>query len=227
MKISKDTCYAYTHLLWPCQPRNDQNHIVFSKRFQVTCTVSLLLLFTSAYIFWPSDPYLKIVRLKLKRIKVHRVPHITVDISMLLTLSVQNADVYSMDFGAVDVAVSYRGKPLGHVRSENGHVRAMGSSFVDADAEFAGIGVLPEIVFLLEDLAKGTVPFDTVSQVRGQMGILFFHFPIKAKLSCEVLVSTINQTIVRQHCLHEKSKSKLKKSQKMLVPLYICNHSFK
>ncbi|XP_073224007.1 uncharacterized protein [Cicer arietinum] len=212
MKISKDTCYAYTHLLWPCQPRNDQNHIVFSKRFQVTCTVSLLLLFTSAYIFWPSDPYLKIVRLKLKRIKVHRVPHITVDISMLLTLSVQNADVYSMDFGAVDVAVSYRGKPLGHVRSENGHVRAMGSSFVDADAEFAGIGVLPEIVFLLEDLAKGTVPFDTVSQ---------------AKLSCEVLVSTINQTIVRQHCLHEKSKSKLKKSQKMLVPLYICNHSFK
>ncbi|XP_004486731.1 uncharacterized protein [Cicer arietinum] len=203
MKISKDTCYAYTHLLWPCQPRNDQNHIVFSKRFQVTCTVSLLLLFTSAYIFWPSDPYLKIVRLKLKRIKVHRVPHITVDISMLLTLSVQNADVYSMDFGAVDVAVSYRGKPLGHVRSENGHVRAMGSSFVDADAEFAGIGVLPEIVFLLEDLAKGTVPFDTVSQVRGQMGILFFHFPIKAKLSCEVLVSTINQTIVRQHCLHE------------------------
>jgi hypothetical protein len=55
----------------------------------------------------------------------------------------------------------------------------MGSSFVDADLEFAGIGVLPEIVFLLEDLAKGTVPFDTVSQIRGKMGILYFYFPIK------------------------------------------------
>ncbi|AES68023.2 late embryogenesis abundant protein [Medicago truncatula] len=155
------------------------------------------------YIFYPSDPYLKIVRLKLKKIKVHRVPHITVDISMLFTLRVQNVDVYSMDFGAVDVAVSYRGKPLGHVTSKNGHVRAMGSSFVDADAEFSGIGVLPEIVLLLEDLAKGMVPFDTVSQVRGKMGILFFYFPIKAKLSCAVLVSTINQTIIRQHCLYE------------------------
>lgn len=155
------------------------------------------------YIFYPSDPYLKIVRLKLKKIKVHRVPHITVDISMLFTLRVENVDVYSMDFGAVDVAVSYRGKPLGHVTSKNGHVRAMGSSFVDADAEFSGIGVLPEIVLLLEDLAKGMIPFDTVSQVRGKMGILFFYFPIKAKLSCAVLVSTINQTIIRQHCLHE------------------------
>ncbi|CAI8611888.1 unnamed protein product [Vicia faba] len=204
MKISKETCYSsYTNLLWPCQPRTEQNHIVFSNRFRVTCTVSLLLLFTTVYIFWPSDPYLKIVRLKLKKIKIHRVPHITVDISMVLTLRVQNADVYSMDFGAVDVAVSYRGKPLGHVTSENGHVRAMGSSFVDADAEFSGIGVLPEILLLLEDLAKGTVPFDTVSQVKGKMGILFFHFPIKAKLTCELLVSTINQTIVRQHCTYE------------------------
>ncbi|KAJ1433940.1 late embryogenesis abundant protein [Sesbania bispinosa] len=56
---------------------------------------------------------LKIVRLKLKRVKVHPLPRITVDISMLLTLRVHNADVYSMDFGAVDVAVSYRGKELG------------------------------------------------------------------------------------------------------------------
>lgn len=179
MKISKETCYTYTNLLWPCQPRMDQTHVVFSNRFRVTCTLSLLLLFTTMYIFYPSDPYLKIVRLKLKKIKVHRVPHITVDISMLFTLRVQNVDVYSMDFGAVDVAVSYRGKPLGHVTSKNGHVRAMGSSFVDADAEFSGIGVLPEIVLLLEDLAKGMVPFDTVSQVRGKMGILFFYFPIK------------------------------------------------
>jgi hypothetical protein len=26
---------------------------------------------------------------------------------------------------------------------------------------------------------------------------------LQAKLSCEVLVSTINQTIIRQHCLYE------------------------
>lgn len=180
MKISEATRYAYTHLF--CQPRSRKDqltHIVYSHRFQVTCTVGLILFLTTVYTFWPSDPYLKIVRLKLKRVKVHPRPRITVDISMLLTLRVRNDDVYSMDFGAVDVAVSYRGKPLGHVTSEHGHVSARGSSYVDADAEFAGINVLPEMVLLLEDLAKGAVPFDTVSQVRGQMGILFFHFPMK------------------------------------------------
>ncbi|XP_061338582.1 uncharacterized protein LOC133285389 isoform X2 [Gastrolobium bilobum] len=183
LPISKATCY--THLLR--QLRQHQNHVVFSRRCRVTCTVGLMLFLTTVYIFWPSDPDLKIVRLKLKRVKVHPVPRFTVDISMLLTLRVHNADVYSMDFGAVDVVVGYRGKSLGHVKSKPGHVWARGLSYVDADVEFAGIGLLPEMVLLLEDLAKGTVPFDTVSQ---------------AKLSCEVLVSTLNQTIVRQHCLH-------------------------
>ncbi|KAJ1404114.1 Late embryogenesis abundant protein [Sesbania bispinosa] len=181
MPFSKAARYAYTRLL--CQHRRQgQNRVVtvvLSHRFQVTCTVGLLLFLTTGYIFWPSDPDLKIVRLKLKRVKVHPLPRITVDISMLLTLRVHNADVYSMDFGAVDVAVSYRGKELGHVTSEHGHVRARGSSYVNADVEFAGISLLSEMVLLLEDLAKGAVPFDTVSQVRGQLGLLFFHFPMK------------------------------------------------
>ncbi|XP_057724156.1 uncharacterized protein LOC130940123 [Arachis stenosperma] len=122
---------------------------------------------------------------------------------MLLTVRVHNAGVYSLDFGGVDVAVSYRGKKLGHVISEHGHVSARGSSYVDADVEFAGIAVVPEMMLFLEDLAKGAIPFFTVSQVNGQMGLAFFHFPIQAKLSCEVLVSTVNQTIIHQHCLHE------------------------
>ena len=180
--LSKATCYTY--LLR--QPHQDRNHVVFTPR-RVTCTVGLLLFLTTAYVFWPSDPVLKIVGLKLKRIKVHTLPHITVDISMLLTVSVRNADVYSLDFGGVDVAVSYRGKSLGHVRSENGHVRAWGLSYVDADVEFAGIGVLPEVVLLLEDLAKGAVPFDTVSHVRGQLGLGFFHFPIEVLLLLPII----------------------------------------
>lgn len=172
MAPSKAVCYPH---------QRDQNYVVFSHRWCIACTAGLLIFLTTVYIFWPSDPDLKIVRLKLKRIKVHRMPRITVDISMQLTLKVHNADVYSMDFGALDVAVSYRGKSLGHVRSEHGHVRARGSSYVDADVEFAGIGVLPEMVLLLEDLAKGTVMFDTVSKIRGQRGLLFFHFPLKVR----------------------------------------------
>ncbi|XP_020235510.1 uncharacterized protein LOC109815260 isoform X1 [Cajanus cajan] len=196
MRFSK----ASFHTLLLRKPR--ENHVVLSRRFVITCAVGVLALATSLYIMWPSDPDMKIVGLRLRRIKVHPVPPITLDISMILTLRVHNADVYSMDFGAVNVAVAYRGKMLGHVMSRQVHVRARGSSYVDADVEFAGISVLPELVMLLEDLAKGTVPFETISQARGQLGLFFFHFPMKAKLSCEVLLSVLNQTIVRQHCLY-------------------------
>lgn len=198
MRISKSSLYTLLH-----KPRHHyQNHVVLTRRCVITCALGLVLSLTSLYIFWPSDPVLKIMGLRVRHVKVHPVPPITVDISMILTLRVYNADVYSMDFGAVNVAVAYRGKMLGHVKSKHVHVRARGSSYVDADVEFSGISVLPELVLLLEDVAKGIVPFETVSQARGQLGLLFFHFPMKAKLSCEVLVSIRNQTIVRQHCLY-------------------------
>ncbi|XP_014500808.1 uncharacterized protein LOC106761752 [Vigna radiata var. radiata] len=199
MRISKASFYA----LLLHKPYNHQNLVVLSRRRVISCALSMALLVSTLYVLWPSDPDLKIVGLKLRRIKVHPVPPVTVDISMLLTLQVRNADVYFMDLGAVNVAVAYRGKMLGHVRSREVHVRARGSSHVDADVEFAGITVLPELVLLLEDVAKGIVPFDTVSHTGGQFGLFFFHFPIKAKVSCEVLVSIVNQTIIRQHCLHE------------------------
>ncbi|XP_027344082.1 uncharacterized protein LOC113856463 [Abrus precatorius] len=199
MPISKASWYT----LLLRKPHHHQNHVVLTRRCGVTCTLGLMLFLTTVYVFWPSDPNLTIVRLKLKRMKLHPLPPITVDISMVLTLMVHNADVYSLDFGAVNVAVAYRGKMLGHVTAKHGHVRPRGYSYVDADVEFSGISVVPEMVLLLEDLAKGIVPFDTISQIRGQLALLFLHFPMKAKLSCEVLVSTRNQTIVRQHCLHQ------------------------
>ncbi|KOM44533.1 hypothetical protein LR48_Vigan05g213800 [Vigna angularis] len=175
MRISKASFYA----LLLHKPYNHQNLVVLSRRRVISCALSMALLVSTLYVLWPSDPDLKIVGLKLRRIKVHPVPPVTVDISMLLTLQVRNADVYFMDLGAVNVAVAYRGKMLGHVRSREVHVRARGSSHVDADVEFAGISVLPELVLLMEDVAKGIVPFDTVSHTGGQFGLFFFHFPIK------------------------------------------------
>ncbi|KAM5579003.1 hypothetical protein ABKV19_009008 [Rosa sericea] len=163
-------------------------------------TLLLLLLSSSLYVFWPSDPSLKIVRLKLKRIHVHTRPRVTIDLCMAVRIKVRNGDVYSMDYDALEVGVGYRGKRLGQVRFQQGHVRAFGSSYVDAEVEFNGVGVFSDVVLLLEDLAKGTVPFDTVTEVRGKLGVLVFHFPLQARVSCEVLVNMVNQTIFRHKC---------------------------
>jgi hypothetical protein len=92
-----------------------------------------------------------------------------------------------MDFRSLDVAVRYKGKRLGHVRSDHGHVRALGSSYVDAEIDLRGISVLSGVVSLLEDLGRGTVPFDTVTEVSGKLGLLFFGFPLKVILSFSIL----------------------------------------
>ncbi|KAL2319420.1 hypothetical protein Fmac_028389 [Flemingia macrophylla] len=104
--------------------------------------------------------------------------------------------------------MALRGKMLGHISSMKVHVRPWGSSYAEADVEFVGISVLPELVTLLEDLSKGIVPFQTISQARGHLSLFFYHFPMnKAKLSCEVLVGVLNQTIVRQHLTQAMQKT--------------------
>ncbi|MBA0864641.1 hypothetical protein Goshw_004869 [Gossypium schwendimanii] len=169
-------------------------------RMLYTGTASFFLLATLVYICWPSDPDVKIVRMHVNRMKIHTVPIIALDMSLLITLKVRNSDVYSMDITSLDVAVRYRGKMLGHVTSEQGHVKALGSSYVEAVLQLNGVEVLSDVVYLLEDLAKGTVPFDTVTEVAGSLGLSFFKFPLKAKLLCEIVVHRTTQTIVRQNC---------------------------
>lgn len=156
------------------------------------------------YIFWPSDPEVKIVRMHINRMQIHTIPIIALDISLLVTMKVRNPGVYSLDFTTLDVAVGYRGKLLGHVTSEHGHVRAMGSSYVEAMLDLSGIEVLSDVVYMLEDLARGTVPFDTVTAVAGWFGLTFFKFPLKAKVSCEIVVNRFSQTIIRQNCYPQK-----------------------
>lgn len=188
----------------------DQNYIVLPfhydpnrHRWRLICAVSFIIVAAVVYVFWPSDPDVKIVRLRLNKVHIHTLPRIAIDISMFVTVKVKNTDVYSMDYTMVKVGVGYRGKKLGKVRSAGGHVRAKGASYVDAELEFDGVELWSDVVYLLEDLAKGSVPFDTVTEIRGRLGLLLFHFPLLAKVSCEVLVNTINQTIARQNCYAE------------------------
>ncbi|KAG2729175.1 hypothetical protein I3843_01G230600 [Carya illinoinensis] len=207
MATSKADYYHPIHV--PIPPH--QNYVVLTpyyhssnrRRLRIICTGLIILLAAVVYIFWPADPDVKIVRLRLNRIHVHTFPRVSVDISMFVTVKVRNTDVYSIDYKMIDVAVGYRGKKLGHVRSHRGHVRARGSSYVDALLDFDGVELMSDAVYLLKDLAKGRVPFDTRTEIEGQLGLFFIQVPLSAKVSCEVLVNTINQTIARQNCVAE------------------------
>ncbi|KAK9268505.1 hypothetical protein L1049_000257 [Liquidambar formosana] len=175
------------------------------RRLRLCLLVSALLLLFSAAVFflYPSDPDIQLVRLHLNRIQVHSSPKISLDLSFSVTIKVRNRDFFSLDYNSLIVSVEYRGRELGFVKSNGEHVRARGSSYVDAAVDVDGLEVVHDVFYLLEDLAKGSIPFDTDTQVQGKLGLFFFEVPLKARVSCEVLVNTNNQTIIRQDCYPE------------------------
>ncbi|CAM8960168.1 hypothetical protein QQ045_003645 [Rhodiola kirilowii] len=177
--------------------------VYFSLRRCLISAAAILFLISAIFFLYPSDPQLQLARVKLNRIKVNSSLPLSLDLSFSLTIKVRNRDVFSLDYDALDVSVGYRGKELGVVKSDGGFVRARASSYVNATVDMNGLEIVHDVFFLLEDLARGVIPFDTVSRVEGKLGLFFFKLPIKARVSCEVLISTKNQTVVHQDCYPE------------------------
>lgn len=141
-----------------------------------------LLLSAAVFFLFPSDPTLKLARLQLNHVQVHSSPKITLDLSFSLTIKVRNRDFFSLDYDSLLVKVGYRGRELGFVSSDGGRVRARGSSYVNATLLLDGLEVIHDVFYLLEDLAKGVIPFDTDTDVDGTVGLFFFKIPIKVNL---------------------------------------------
>ncbi|XP_022749803.1 uncharacterized protein LOC111299094 isoform X2 [Durio zibethinus] len=208
----RDSSVPYT-LLHP-NP-NQQNVIVlpvyYHRPNQINCCIRrcltftgiVLLLSTAVFFLYPSDPTLQLARLQLNHVEVISSPKLTLDLSFSLTIRVRNRDFFSLDYEKLDVSVGYRGRELGVVSSEGGRVRARGSSYVNATLDLDGFEVVHDVIYLIADLARGVIPFDTNTKVDGVLGLFFFNIPLKAEVSCEVYVNTNNQTIVRQDCYAE------------------------
>ncbi|OAY27323.1 uncharacterized protein LOC110602933 [Manihot esculenta] len=166
-------------------------------------TFAILLLSAAVFFFYPSDPTLQITRIRLNHVRVNSSPTLTIDLSFSLILRVRNRDFFSLDYNSLDVSVGYRGRELGLVSSHGGKLRARGSSYVNASLDLDGLEIINDVFFLIEDLARGVIPFDTDTNVNGELGLFFFKIPIEAIVSCEVLVNINNQTIVQQDCYPE------------------------
>lgn len=145
----------------------------------ICIALTLLLLATAVYLLWPSDPELSVVRLKLDRLHFHTSPKFSLDITLDLTVKVRNKDFYSIDYDSLLVAVGYRGERLGFMTSDGGHIRARGSSYLNTTLRLDGVELLSDVIFLLEDLARGAITFDTESVVNGKLRLFFFELPLK------------------------------------------------
>ncbi|CAM0875324.1 unnamed protein product [Alopecurus aequalis] len=159
-----------------------------------------LVLLSLGFLLWPSDPQVSVARLSLAHISVVARPAVAVNISAALKVRVRNPDLFALDYNRLDIDIGYRGKPLGRVSSGGGSVRARAVSYIDADLELNGIRVVEDAIYLLEDLVRGSIPFDTVVEVEGHLHFFFFTIPVQGKIACVVHVNPHDQTIVHQDC---------------------------
>ncbi|RYQ87323.1 hypothetical protein Ahy_B09g094805 [Arachis hypogaea] len=172
----------------------------------ITFTLVILLSAASIFVFWPSDPDVKIEQLSLRHVKVHPIPPVSAVLLISVAVKVRNGDIYWMDLTDVDIGVRYRGIKLGHVETEEWHVRGWGWCHVFGDIEYSRLPS-SDVIHLVEDMTKGKTTFHVLVEVSGQLGFLIFRFPyvFKAIRSCDVLVNTKNHSIIHQHCLHKVS----------------------
>ena len=174
------------------------------RRCLIFSIAALLLLAVVIFFLYPSDPEIKLVRIKINHIGIRTNPKPILDLSFSLTVKVRNRDFFSLAYDSIDVSIGYRGRQLGLVNSINGgRIKARGSSYVDVVLSIDAFEVIYDAFYLIQDIAKGVIPFDTDTRVDGKLGLLFFDVPLKATVSCQVYVNINKQTIERQDCYPE------------------------
>ncbi|CAN0901600.1 hypothetical protein LINGRAHAP2_LOCUS21507 [Linum grandiflorum] len=165
--------------LLPYYRQPPPNPILLFLRRCIAFTVVILLLSSAVFFLYPSDPEITVRRVGINRIQVHSSPKLTLDISLWLTIKVRNPDVFSLDYDYLSVSIGYRGRELGLVKSLGGSIKARGSSQIYATLDLNGLEFIWDSFNLIEDLAKGVIPFDTLTTVSGDLGLFFFKIPIE------------------------------------------------
>ncbi|KAJ4755555.1 hypothetical protein LUZ62_089960 [Rhynchospora pubera] len=178
-----------------------------SLRFRSPCssssflTLSLLsFLLLSVFFLYPSDPDLSVARLNLSRFHVNTSPAVALSISIGLDLKIRNPDFFSIDYSHLNSTVMYRGRRLGSVTSQGGHVRARGVSYVQAELNLDAVRIIDDVFYLIEDIASGLIPFETQTEIVGDVHLFFLNVPVQGKISCSVGVNPQTQSIIKQDC---------------------------
>eukprot|EP00252_Welwitschia_mirabilis_P025613 TRINITY_DN8087_c0_g1_i1.p1 TRINITY_DN8087_c0_g1~~TRINITY_DN8087_c0_g1_i1.p1 ORF type:complete len:228 (-),score=6.75 TRINITY_DN8087_c0_g1_i1:345-1028(-) len=154
------------------------------------------------YVLWPSEPRMELVRMKLEGIRWHTQIHpisILLDVDLGVTAKVTNKNYVGVYYNHVMVNISYRGENIGSVRSESGYIGPRATAYVEADVNLTDID-LADVLYFLEDIAKGSIPFTSLTYFDGYIRILGFSVPLKATVNCEVLVDTQDHSVSNQDC---------------------------
>lgn len=159
--------------------------------FRIRCLPVLLFtlalaLAAAAFLLWPADPDLGVARLRLDSVHLSTSPSLCLNVSISLSVKVSNPNFFSLDYDSLVAGIGYRGRQLGSVTSEGGRVGARRVSYLDAGLQLNGIRVIHDMFYLLEDYRRGSIPFETITEVQGKLRLLFIDVPVQVGKRCEL-----------------------------------------
>ncbi|KAG6516334.1 hypothetical protein ZIOFF_026793 [Zingiber officinale] len=144
--------------------------------------LALAALGVALFLLWPADPDLRVARLHLDGVHLSTSPSLCLNVSISLSVKVRNPNFFSLDYDSLVSTIGYRGRKLGSVTSEGGRVGARRVSYLDADLQLNGIRVIHDIFYLLEDYRRGSIPFETITEVQGKLRLFFIDVPVEILL---------------------------------------------
>lgn len=61
-------------------------------------------------------------------------------------------------------------------------MRARGVSYVRADLNLDAVRIIDDVFYLIEDIASGTIPFETETEIVGDVHLFFLDVPVRVNV---------------------------------------------
>lgn len=154
--------------------------------------VSIVLYFT---VFKPKDPTIIAHPTKLENLQVQLLPNISINATLVLTLTIDNRNYGGFDFKDSIAYVYYRGMLIAEVPVEHSDVPARASFTMTTRANITG-GQMATDPNFYNDIGTGHLNFTSTSVMHGKVSVLkIVKVGAKVDNFCEISVDILTQEV--------------------------------
>ncbi|KAH7298624.1 hypothetical protein KP509_25G051700 [Ceratopteris richardii] len=171
----------------------------------LSCLI-VVLIAVGAFFVWPRSLNVTVDDVSLGKIhfNVDRegsiIPRIYLNLTLNLKLEAANPNYFRVTYETLNVSIFYQDDPIGQVESDGGDIRARSKSSMDATLKLTGYEIASNILSLIADIARHAVPLQTITTFDGHIDVFSFKIPLRAHVSCNLLIDPESQSITSKSC---------------------------
>ncbi|KAG6480356.1 uncharacterized protein LOC122019612 [Zingiber officinale] len=175
--------------------------------FLVVLAVVIVVL--ALTVFRVKDPEITVNGVTVQRVAVGGLsfaalqPSFSLNLTLLVDLSVKNPNAASVRFGPSTTAVYFHGRDLGVARGPPGNSRAHRTFRMNVTVDIMAERVVGDAQ-LLQEVLGGVIPVTTSTRLGGRvklLGVIRRH--VEVTMNCSLTIELANQSLRQQDCDRE------------------------